>query len=285
MPITPSDIEHKTFSTALRGYDLDEVDDFLDEIVVALRDLHGELTAAKAKIAELEQAKGSGGGGGGGGGGDEASVGRVLILAQQAADRTMEEARAEADRLLEDARGEAERTLSEARTEADSFEADREQRREAANAEMAELSIMVASVRNQLAVLATTVADKLDEMDSSIGSTDLDALTGASHDLEVVVDDAGNGAEPAFAEMMGAHQITAEDDGVEAEQGEMAELDLDTEIDESIPDENAGLGSETESDAELEIEEGMEDDSDQGADDDEDDDDEEDDDEEPETSD
>jgi cell division initiation protein len=267
MPITSSDIEHKTFSTALRGYDLDEVDDFLDEIVVALRDLHGELTAAKAKIAELEQAKGSGGGGGG----DEASVGRVLILAQQAADRTLEEARAEADRLLEDARGEAERTLSEARTEADSFEADREQRREAANAEMAELSIMVASVRNQLAVLATTVADKLDEMDSSIGSADLDALTEESHDLEVIVDEAGNGAEQAFAEMMGANEMTPETEGVGAEQGETAELDLDTaEIEETIPDESADLGSETESDADLETEEGMEDDSDQGAGDDED---------------
>ena len=55
MPITPSDIEHKTFSTALRGYDLDEVDDFLDEIVVALRDLQDELATARARVAELEQ--------------------------------------------------------------------------------------------------------------------------------------------------------------------------------------------------------------------------------------
>jgi DivIVA domain-containing protein len=55
MAITPADIEKKTFSTALRGYDLDEVDDFLDEMVVAVRELEGELTQARARIAELEQ--------------------------------------------------------------------------------------------------------------------------------------------------------------------------------------------------------------------------------------
>ena len=46
MAITPADIEKKTFSTALRGYDLDEVDDFLDEMVVAVRGLEEELAAS-----------------------------------------------------------------------------------------------------------------------------------------------------------------------------------------------------------------------------------------------
>ncbi|HET7846897.1 MAG TPA: DivIVA domain-containing protein, partial [Acidimicrobiia bacterium] len=242
MPITPSDIEHKTFSTALRGYDLDEVDDFLDEIVVALRDLHGELTAARAKIAELEQSKGSSPAPAAGG--DEAAVGRVLILAQQAADKTVEEAKAEADQLLEQARAEAERTLSEARTEADSFEADREQRREAAMAEMAELSVLVSSVRNQLALLATSVADKLDEMDSTIESADLDAISDME-DLEGIVDEAGNGAEEAFAELTGAHEIAQDD--LEEVAPENAELDLDagTDADEDL---EADTGSETASD-------------------------------------
>jgi cell division initiation protein len=239
MPITPSDIEHKTFSTALRGYDLDEVDDFLDEIVVALRDLHGELTAARAKVAELEQNKGSGPAPAAGG--DEAAVGRVLILAQQAADKTVEEARAEADQLLEQARAEAERTLSEARTEADSFEADREQRRESAMAEMAELSVLVSSVRNQLAMLATSVADKLDEMDSTIESADLDAI-GDVDDLEGIIDEAGNGAEEAFAELTGVHEV-AEDD-LEGVAPENAELNLDIGNDPD-GDLEADTGSET----------------------------------------
>ena len=55
MAITPADIEKKTFSTALRGYDLDEVDDFLDEMVVAVRELEEELVQAKERVAQLEQ--------------------------------------------------------------------------------------------------------------------------------------------------------------------------------------------------------------------------------------
>lgn len=276
MPITPSDIEHKTFSTALRGYDLDEVDDFLDEIVVALRDLHGELTAARAKIAELEQSKGSGAGAVSGTGsgavvgvGDESAVGRVLILAQQTADRTLEEARAEADRTLEEARVEAERkleeanaeadrTVTEARTEADSFEAVREQRREAAQTEMAELSVLVASVRNQLALLATTVADKLDEMDSTIDSAGLDAISEEVDDLEGIIDEAGNGAEEAFAELTGAHEVQV--DAHLPEVGENAELDLDvTDTVEIAVEEEAGddLDSDAELDAEIEAAEAV----------------------------
>ena len=54
MPITPADIEKKTFSTALRGYDLDEVDDFLDEMVVAVRELEEELARARERVAQLE---------------------------------------------------------------------------------------------------------------------------------------------------------------------------------------------------------------------------------------
>ena len=55
MAITPADIEKKTFSTALRGYDLDEVDDFLDEMVVAVRELEEELAQARERVAQLEQ--------------------------------------------------------------------------------------------------------------------------------------------------------------------------------------------------------------------------------------
>ena len=44
MPLTPEDVVNKRFQpTKFReGYDQDEVDDFLDEIVVELRRLNGE---------------------------------------------------------------------------------------------------------------------------------------------------------------------------------------------------------------------------------------------------
>ena len=39
MMLTPSDVEQRTFGTALRGYDVGEVDEFLDEVVATLRRL------------------------------------------------------------------------------------------------------------------------------------------------------------------------------------------------------------------------------------------------------
>lgn len=67
MALTPEDIVNKRFqSTKFRdGYDQDEVDDFLDEVVVEMRrvvaendDLKQQLQAAEARIAELQRSAG-----------------------------------------------------------------------------------------------------------------------------------------------------------------------------------------------------------------------------------
>lgn len=64
MPLTPEDVINKRFSpTKLReGYDQDEVDDFLDEIVIEIRrinkeneDLRQRLLASEGRIAELQR--------------------------------------------------------------------------------------------------------------------------------------------------------------------------------------------------------------------------------------
>ena len=64
MPLTPEDVVNKRFQpTKFReGYDQDEVDDFLDEIVVEFRrinqeneDLRQRLLASEARLAELQR--------------------------------------------------------------------------------------------------------------------------------------------------------------------------------------------------------------------------------------
>jgi DivIVA domain-containing protein len=58
--LTADDVLKKTFQTTKfrEGYDQDEVDDFLDEIVNTLRVLQGENAELQAKLAELEQSGG-----------------------------------------------------------------------------------------------------------------------------------------------------------------------------------------------------------------------------------
>jgi DivIVA domain-containing protein len=208
--LTAADVEQKTFSTALRGYDLDEVDDFLDEIVATIRDLNEQLEEAKAApgeswlvapasapepaaIAEPETvmepepapevepepepivaapAREI----------DETAIGRALLAAQTAADR-----------LLEDARDQAEKIVVEAKSEADSWSAEREAKRREAEAEIARLTDRIASVRSELSVLAGEVAEKLDEMDAVIDEAVDDDVTPEGDGDEAGADVAGVG--------------------------------------------------------------------------------------------
>lgn len=64
MALTPEDVVNKRFQpTKFReGYDQDEVDDFLDEVVAELRRLHeenselrGQLTQCQTRVAELSR--------------------------------------------------------------------------------------------------------------------------------------------------------------------------------------------------------------------------------------
>ena len=51
--ITPLEIETKEFSRSMRGYDRDEVDEFLDDIIIDLQELLKEMDALKEEVAVL----------------------------------------------------------------------------------------------------------------------------------------------------------------------------------------------------------------------------------------
>jgi cell division initiation protein len=173
MALTPTEVEGKTFGTALRGYDLDEVDDFLDDVVTTLRDLQDQLAKARANQTESAGPPVIA---------DESAVGRALIAAQTAGDTILSDAREESERILNDARGEAETWATE-----------RDARKADADVEMAELTEHVSNVRTQLALLATTVADRLDEMDLTIGGEAESTATGEvaedADEIDDVLDD------------------------------------------------------------------------------------------------
>lgn len=53
MTITPIDIQDKEFERAFRGYDMEDVDDFLDQIAKDLEDLLGENVKLREEIEQL----------------------------------------------------------------------------------------------------------------------------------------------------------------------------------------------------------------------------------------
>jgi DivIVA domain-containing protein len=250
MAITPADIEKKTFSTALRGYDLDEVDDFLDEMVVAVRELEEELAAARQRVSELEgdpqavaAAAATEPAPTAVPGPDESAVGRALIAAQQAADRLLDDARAEADKIVADAR-----------TEADTFAQARDAKRAEVEAEMSQMTDLVAGVRTKLAVLATTVADKLDEMDAALaGAQDSPPAEPVGvMDDDSAEGDSGGGESDDGDEEQSVMEDFTEDGASDADGGSVEEAGEDTGLEVDFGESDEGTDEEGAGSAEIE---------------------------------
>ncbi len=53
--LTPLDIENKAFSKSMRGYNVDEVDEFLDQIIVDLQNIMAENSNLEKKNKRLEE--------------------------------------------------------------------------------------------------------------------------------------------------------------------------------------------------------------------------------------
>ena len=130
MALTPEDIVNKRFqSTKFReGYDQDEVDDFLDEVVVEMRrlvtendELAKKIAASEARIAELQR-----GGGATGSIGVQAMEGEVvdtenannlLQLARRLHEEHVREGIQKRDELIAEGHAQAARVVAEAEAE------------------------------------------------------------------------------------------------------------------------------------------------------------------------
>lgn len=117
--ITIIDIQHKEFKKSLQGYDRNEVNEFLDEIIETLEDentlrasLQGEIAELRERLSHFKTM--------------EESLQSTLLLATRTADEVKAAAHKEADLIKQEARLTAEREISalsaridEARREAD----------------------------------------------------------------------------------------------------------------------------------------------------------------------
>src|SRR5690625_1556097 len=136
MALMPEDIQSKTFKEKYKGYDVDEVDEFLDQLTERLSDLLAENSRLQERVGYLESV---------GGvpsetapapvpeptpapapaaapaqpeGFDPDLLQRTLLTAQRAADETLAAAQSEADQLVADAQAESDRVVSEAQAQA-----------------------------------------------------------------------------------------------------------------------------------------------------------------------
>jgi cell division initiation protein len=108
MEISGKVLREVEFRDRLRGYDTDEVDEFLEKVAVAVDDMHAELARLAARgpqpASHRDDTSSS----------EEESIRKMLVLAQRTADLAVSEARDEADRLLAEARSQSEAMLLQA---------------------------------------------------------------------------------------------------------------------------------------------------------------------------
>lgn len=100
--LTPLDIENKRFSKTLKGYNVDEVDDFLDQLTVDYEKLYKENADLREQIEnskkDLEHYRNV-----------EHTLQNTLVMAQTTADDIKANAQLRADQIIRDAQSEAKR--------------------------------------------------------------------------------------------------------------------------------------------------------------------------------
>lgn len=101
MAITPNEITNKEFKKSLRGYDIDEVEEFLEQIVEDYEKLYKDNINLKEKIASLNEKLAHYTN-------IEETLQNTLIMAQNAADAARENAKKEGELIIKNAQEQAE---------------------------------------------------------------------------------------------------------------------------------------------------------------------------------
>jgi cell division initiation protein len=107
MPLSPLDIHNKEFSRAFRGYDEDEVDDFLERVIQDYEGLIRQNKELEEKIEQLEERLRHFTN-------LEESLSKSILVAQETAEEVKANARKEAQLIIKEAEKNADRIISEA---------------------------------------------------------------------------------------------------------------------------------------------------------------------------
>jgi cell division initiation protein len=106
MPLTPLDIHNKEFKRSLRGYDVDEVNEFLDQVIKDYeaiirenKDLQNQTATLQERLDHFQNI--------------EDSLSRTIIVAQEAADELKTNSKKEAQLTIREAEKNADRIINE----------------------------------------------------------------------------------------------------------------------------------------------------------------------------
>lgn len=117
MDLTARDIQEKQFNDAWRGYNQEEVDDFLDRLAETLDAVRHENEVLRARVDELEGAVAASRS-------TEEMLKKTLVSAQSAAEEAISKAKARAEQLIGEAQERARKADEEAKERTAQLDAD-----------------------------------------------------------------------------------------------------------------------------------------------------------------
>ncbi len=149
MDLSSKVLREVEFRDRLRGYDTDEVDEFLEKVAVAVDEMQEKMQqltnrAERAERSASERSADE----------DDDSIRRTLVLAQRTADLAVKEAQDQATAMTESARAEADKTVAEARENAQRIASEAERRH---RDEVARLENQRDQVRGELTALTAVL--------------------------------------------------------------------------------------------------------------------------------
>lgn len=106
MPLTPLDIHNKEFSRGFRGYDEDEVNEFLDQVIKDYELVIREKKEMETKLNELQEKLGHFSN-------IEETLNKSILVAQQTAEDVKDSASKEAKLIIKEAEKNADRIINE----------------------------------------------------------------------------------------------------------------------------------------------------------------------------
>lgn len=107
MALTPLDIHNKEFTRGFRGYDEDEVNDFLDHVIKDYEKVIREKKALEDKLYEMEEKLSHFTN-------IEETLNRSILIAQESADEVKSNANKEAKLIIKEAEKNADRIINDA---------------------------------------------------------------------------------------------------------------------------------------------------------------------------
>ena len=180
MPIRPIDVRRKEFKSAFRGYDANQVDDFLDAVAdeyernyTENQRMREEVSSLRDRLQQFEDLEGS--------------IRAALVHAEQASNDLRRAATEEAEGIKQSAQREAEFTIREAQSRSHQMLADTSSRIERVQDSYTALQEAKRSFANDFRLLLKTFTDVMENLEVS-SAREIEASLRERLDTESIAD-------------------------------------------------------------------------------------------------